>query len=194
MLKAIKEIGIKRIFKYIFYTLAMIVFRFLIFPPLRVVFLRLLGARIGKNVYIGNVSFYNYHHEYGFKGLTIGNNAYINEEVLIDLADKITIEDYAVVAYRCIILTHMKVSYGDHPLTTYLPNFKKPVHIKKYAVVGTGTLILPGITIGEYAAIGVGSIVNKDVPDYYGMQGKPIRLVRRFDDLKQQIEHDKKTE
>lgn len=194
MLKAIKEIGIKKGFKYVFYTFAMSIFRLLIFPPLRVIFLRLLGAKIGKNVYIGNVSFYNYHHEYGFKGLTIGDNAYINEEVLIDLADKLTIEEYAVVAYRCIILTHMKVSYEDHPLTNYLPYFKKPVHIKKYAVVGTGTLILPGITIGEYAAIGVGSIVNKDVPPYHGMQGKPIRLVRRFDDLRQQMEHDNKKE
>jgi acetyltransferase-like isoleucine patch superfamily enzyme len=49
--------------------------------------------------------------------------------------------------------------------------------VKKYASIGSGATILPGITIGERAMIGAGAVVNKDVPDNVTVVGSPARPV-----------------
>ena len=49
--------------------------------------------------------------------------------------------------------------------------------VKKYASIGSGATILPGITIGERAMIGAGAVVNKDVPDNVTVVGNPAHPV-----------------
>jgi len=54
----------------------------------------------------------------------------------------------------------------------------KEVVIKKHAIIGTNTVILPGVTIGEGCAVGANSLVNKDLEPwtiYVGSPAKPIR-------------------
>lgn len=51
-----------------------------------------------------------------------------------------------------------------------------PTLIKKGASIGAGAIIICGITIGEYALIGAGSVVTKDVPDYALVYGNPARI------------------
>ena len=48
--------------------------------------------------------------------------------------------------------------------------------IKNGASIGAGSILLPGITIGEFAMIGSGSVVTKDVPDYGLVYGNPAKL------------------
>ncbi|MEN9862341.1 MAG: hypothetical protein RLZZ601_105 [Pseudomonadota bacterium] len=50
--------------------------------------------------------------------------------------------------------------------------------IKTGASVGGGAVILPGIVIGEYAMIGAGAVVTRDVPAYALVVGNPARIVR----------------
>lgn len=45
------------------------------------------------------------------------------------------------------------------------------------ASVGTGSIVLPGVTIGRFAMVGAGAVVSKDVPDYALVLGVPARLV-----------------
>lgn len=47
--------------------------------------------------------------------------------------------------------------------------------VKEGASIGAGAIILPGVTIGEYALIGAGSVVTKDVPPHQIWQGNPAR-------------------
>jgi acetyltransferase-like isoleucine patch superfamily enzyme len=47
---------------------------------------------------------------------------------------------------------------------------------KKGASIGAGSVILPGVTIGEYAMVGAGSIVTKDIPDYCLAYGNPAEI------------------
>jgi acetyltransferase-like isoleucine patch superfamily enzyme len=49
--------------------------------------------------------------------------------------------------------------------------------VKKGASIGAGAVICPGVTIGEYALVGAGSIVVRDVPDYAIIVGNPARIV-----------------
>ena len=57
-MKALREIGIKKAFKFGFVTILMVFYKAMIFPQLRVLYLRMLGAKIGKNVIIHNVNFF----------------------------------------------------------------------------------------------------------------------------------------
>ena len=55
--------------------------------------------------------------------------------------------------------------------------------VKKGASIGAGAVILPGVTIGEYALVGAGTVVTKDVPPRAVVVGNPARILRyRTDD------------
>ena len=57
----------------------------------------------------------------------------------------------------------------------------KPVRIKRNVWIGANATILPGVTIGENAVVGAGSVVTKDVPDNAVVAGNPARLIRFLD-------------
>ena len=59
----------------------------------------------------------------------------------------------------------------------YLEKFSG-ITVKSNASVGANATLLPGITIGEYAMIGAGSVVTKDVPAYAVVAGNPSRVIR----------------
>ena len=54
----------------------------------------------------------------------------------------------------------------------------KKIHIRKNAWIGARVNILPGVTIGENAIIGTGSIVTKDIPDNAVAVGNPAKVVK----------------
>ena len=51
-MKALKEIGIRKAIKFAFLTILTIIYKIMVFPQLRVFYMRVLGAKIGKNVII----------------------------------------------------------------------------------------------------------------------------------------------
>jgi len=57
------------------------------------------------------------------------------------------------------------------------PFVPKPPRICRKARIGGGTLILPGVTIGEDSLVGAGSVVTRDVPPGSIVAGNPIRRV-----------------
>ncbi len=54
--------------------------------------------------------------------------------------------------------------------------------VKKLVLVGSGTTILCGITIGEKAMIGAGSVVTEDVPDWTIVVGNPAKRINKIDE------------
>ena len=58
-----------------------------------------------------------------------------------------------------------------------LPDISLPVTIKKNAWVGGKTIILPGVTIGEAAVIGAGSVVRTDIPAFSIAAGNPAMVI-----------------
>ena len=76
-------------------------------------------------------------------------------------------------------MTH--VSAGDHLKENgILPFVKKPVVISRYVFIGVNSTILPGVTIGEGAVIGAGSVVLKDVEPYTLLAGNPAKFIRKL--------------
>ncbi|MFH2062094.1 MAG: acyltransferase [Candidatus Beckwithbacteria bacterium] len=171
-MKILKEIGLNRLIKYLIYGLWDFVFQLLPYSPLRVIWLRLGGARIGKHCVIDRVIFFNLDRT-SLQGLSLKDNVYLGAGVTLDLAGKIIIKNQATVSANATILSHHSVGYSDHPLLKYYPKKIFTTTIESGSVLGVGSIILPGITIGPESLVAAGSVVRVDVPSHKMVAGVP---------------------
>ena len=150
------------------------------FPPLRSLWLRLLGARIGRRAILHDVRFFNLYRS-GFRGLSIGADCFLGDECLLDLAESVTVGDQVSIGDRTIILTHLNVGYADHPLQPHFPASAEPVTLERGCFVGAGALILPGVRLGSESFVAAGSVVTRDVSPRTLVAGNPAREIRQLD-------------
>ncbi len=137
--------------------------------------LRWCGAIVGKNVEIFTPSIQ------GDFDLVLGDNVFLGHETLIfgNAESKITIENYAKVASRAIVVT------GSHKFSPQYPSIAGPgthndILIKEGALVDTMAIVLPGKTIGYKSHVAAGAIVTHDVPDLVRVAGIPARIIKDF--------------
>lgn len=129
-------------------------------PNAHVDILREFGARVGKDVSIhGPIHIVNADGD--FRNLSIGDRAHLGTDVLIDLADSVTIEDEATLSMRCSLITHIDV--GPGPLKERHPRQQAPVRIGAGAYLGLGATVLHGVSVGPQATIGAHALVDRDV-------------------------------
>ena len=107
--------------------------------------------------------------------LHIGNNVSINPYFRCMTAGEIYIEDEAKIAMNVSLITNNHDFYDREILTI------KDIRIKKNAWIGSGAIILPGITIGENAIVGAGSVVTHNVPDNTVVAGNPARIIKKLE-------------
>lgn len=140
---------------------------------------RLLFAKCGKNVYIGERSVFSY------KNIEIGNNVSISTDTqFMSTRAKIIIGDHIMFAPRVFIVTgNHKIDVKGKLLDEITDDYKEPeddqdVVIKGDNWIGAGAYILKGVTIGYGAVVAAGAIVTKDVPDYAIVAGSPARIIK----------------
>ena len=83
---------------------------------------------------------------------------------------------------ECLIGTHVSIidnAFHDVVDRQQVPA-PKPVVIGDNVWIGNRAIILPGVTIGDGAVVGAGSVVTRDVPDRTGVAGNPARVVREL--------------
>jgi acetyltransferase-like isoleucine patch superfamily enzyme len=175
--KALAEIGWARALRFGWFTAAMVPYRLLPVPQLRAPFLRLLGARVGGGTILHDVRFFNLYRR-GLAGLEIGEDCFIGDECLLDLAEGVRLERQVTLAERVLVLTHTNVGYRDHPLQQQFPAQAAPVVIEQGSFVGASVTLLPGIRIGARSFVAAGSVVTADVPPETLVAGVPARAVR----------------
>ena len=61
----------------------------------------------------------------------------------------------------------------------HLPQDGK-IHLCKNCAIGTGSLIMPGVTVGEGAIVGAGSLVTRDIPAWSLAVGAPAKVIKEF--------------
>jgi acetyltransferase-like isoleucine patch superfamily enzyme len=178
--KALDEIGGRRAFRFAAYTLAMVPYRLALFPPLRAAWLRMLGARVGARTVLHDVRFFNLYRA-GLSALEIGDDCFLGDECLLDLAEAIRLERQVTLAERVLVLTHLNVGYRDHPLQRHFPATAAPVRLEEGCFVGANATILAGVTVGARAFVAAGSVVTADVPRSTLVAGVPARVVRALE-------------
>ena len=123
--------------------------------------------------------------------LAIGNNTYIGGGTIVDCVKSIVIGNDVLISYGCMIAdsdnhsTRYSIRKKDladwmqqkHDWTT---TNSKPIQIFTGVWIGAKTIILKGVTIGEGAIVGAGSVVTKDVPAWTIVAGNPARVIREI--------------
>ncbi|TWI70092.1 maltose O-acetyltransferase [Pseudoduganella lurida] len=113
-----------------------------------------------------------FHCDYGYN-IRIGNGVFLNFNCVILDVVGVEIGDMTQIGPGVQILT------ADHPRDPALRaqglEFGRPIRIGKNVWIGAGALIMPGVTIGDDALIGAGSVVTRDVPAGVTVMGNPAR-------------------
>ena len=119
----------------------------------------------------------------GEGGIKIGSNIHIACHNSIIGAARIELEDYSMVGGHSAIYSSTDDFSGDYLIGPNIDErftnvINKPVTLKKYSVIGSHCVVLPGVTLHEGAAIGAMSLVKKDVGEYALWAGNPLRFVK----------------
>ena len=157
--------------KFFFFEPFAKLIRVMPYPPMRVLLLKILGAKIPFSSHVYDTFFFGMEFG-GFYNLNVGKLAHIGRDCLIDLNDRIVLEDNVVLSPRVTLLTHQSPGITS-PMLKYYPEVRKPVLIQEGAWVGANTTILPGVTIGTMSVIAAGSVVMSDVEPYCMYAGAP---------------------
>lgn len=115
------------------------------------------GCSLGQNVYVGN-------------RVVIGDNVKIQNNVSV--YDNVTLED-GVFCGPSMVFTNV---YNPRAEVSRKDEYRD-TRVKRGATLGANCTIVCGVTIGAYAFIGAGAVVNRDVPDFALMVGVPARQV-----------------
>lgn len=117
-----------------------------------------------------------FHCDYG-SYITIGENFYANYNLTILDVNPVTFGDNVLIGPNCSFFA------AGHPLEPELRKagweFGKPIQVGNNVWFGGNVTVLPGVTIGENAVIGAGSVVTKDIPADCIAVGNPCRVIRK---------------
>jgi len=126
-----------------------------------------------ENIYIES----DFWCDYGYN-IFIGENFYSNHNLVILDGAKVTFGDNIFIGPNCSFYT------AGHPFDIEQRNagleFAKPITVGNNVWFGGNVVVLPGVSIGDGAVIGAGSVVTKDIPKDVLAVGNPCKVVKRL--------------
>ena len=126
-------------------------------------------------------------------GCHVGNDVFIGHSVALDCgnADLITIEDKVYITNGCILLCHRRdlKDYKKYDDSYELPYLYAPITLKKGCQIGMGSIIMPGVTVGEGAIVGARSVVSKDIPAWTIAVGSPCKVIKELPERQKNEEY-----
>jgi len=116
----------------------------------------------------------------------------VGNGTILDCAQEIVLEDDVILSYDCILADSDNHSLRLSDRLNDVRNWKAghhdwskvamgPIRIRRGAWVGARACILKGVTIGEGAVVGMGSVVTRDVDPFTVVAGNPARLIRNLE-------------
>jgi UDP-2-acetamido-3-amino-2,3-dideoxy-glucuronate N-acetyltransferase len=134
-------------------------------------FTNLYGCEIGDDVKVG--AFVEIQ-----KGAKIGNRCKISSHTFI--CEGVTLEDEVFIGHH-VVFTNDRYPHAtneDGSMQTEADWNCVPTLVKRRASIGSGAVLLCGITVGENAMVGAGSVVTRDVPPGTIVAGNPARVIK----------------
>lgn len=110
-------------------------------------------------------------------GVRIGENCMLSMRAKIDVRrGTVIIGDDCTITYGCIILSHDRSEMHIHPESSgeYTTRLGNSVYL------GVGSIILPGVSVGDNSVIGAGAVVTKDVPPGVVAVGNPAKVIKKI--------------
>jgi acetyltransferase-like isoleucine patch superfamily enzyme len=109
--------------------------------------------------------------------LTIGSGTYLGRDLTIVACGLVEIGDDVMGSDRLYLADTEVVPGPDGPVLAP----PRPVRIGSGVFLGTGAVVLPGVTVGDCTLVAAGAVVDRDVPANAVVAGNPARVVRRYD-------------
>jgi acetyltransferase-like isoleucine patch superfamily enzyme len=137
-------------------------------------FVNLYGCEIGDDTKIGTFVEIQ-------KGARIGNRVKVSSHSFI--CEGVTIEDEVFIGHGVMFINdkYPRATTGAGQLQTEADWTVTPTLIKRGASIGSNATILCGVTVGENAIVGAGSVVTRDVPPGVVVAGSPARILRTIE-------------
>jgi len=137
-------------------------------------FVNLYGCTIGDGSKIGTFVEIQ-------KGVTIGQNVKVSSHTFI--CEGVTVEDGVFIGHHVCFINdrYPRAVNADGSLQTEADWAVIPTVVKRGAAIGSNATVMCGVTIGENAIVGAGSVVTKDVPANTVVAGNPARVLRRIE-------------
>lgn len=134
--------------------------------------LRQMLAEAGKGCYIEPPFYANW----GGHHVHFGNYVYANFGLTC-------VDDTHIYVGDCVMFgPHVTLATANHPILPELREkayqYNKPIHIGRNCWIGSGVVVVPGVTIGENTVIGAGSVVTKDILANVVAVGNPCHVLR----------------
>ena len=137
--------------------------------------IREILGKTGEHVYIEAP----FHCDYGYN-IEVGENFFANYNLTVLDVAKVRIGDNAQIAPNVSIYTAGHPIHPDSRNSGY--EYGIEVSIGDNVWIGGNAVIMPGVTIGNNAVIGAGSVVTRDIPDNVIAAGNPCRIIREITD------------
>jgi len=134
-------------------------------------FTNLYGCELGDEVKVGTFVEIQ-------KGVKVGNRCKISSHTFI--CEGVVLEDDVFIGHNVTFINdrYPRATNGSGQLQTEADWSCVPTRVKRGASIGSGATLLCGVTIGERALVGAGSVVTKDVPDDAVVAGNPARVIK----------------
>ena len=118
--------------------------------------------------------------------LSIGSRTYLGRDLTIVALSAVEIGDDVMGSDR-LVLCDTAPAPGRHDVPVGLQQLApgRPVRIEDGVFLGTGAMVLAGVTVGARSLVGAGAVVTRDVPPNRVVVGKPARVVRHYDPARQ---------
>ncbi len=129
-----------------------------------------------------------------------GDHVFIETPVHMSYGSHVHLEDHFYANFNLVLVDDTDIYIGDktmigpnvtvcttgHPVyplyREMVAHYSLPIHIGKNVWIGANSVILPGVTIGDNAVIGAGSIVTREIPADVVAVGNPCRVMREIND------------
>ena len=137
---------------------------------IRALLSELFGRRVDSSLRV----FPPFYTDFG-KNIHLGREVFINACCCFQDQGGISIGDGTLIGHRVVIAT---INHGLRP-EERMEHHIAPVRVGRNVWIGSGSILLPGVTIGDGATVAAGAVVTKDVPEGAVVGGVPAKILRQ---------------